>query len=468
MKPFMSEGFLLGNIYSSKIYNEIKDLPIIDYHCHIDAKEIYENRVFGNITEVWLGGDHYKWRAMRNMGVKEDLITGKKSTDKEKFIAWAGVMPYLAGHPLFHFSQLELKRYFHIDAALTPKTADEIYEKANAVLAGLPVRDIINQSNVEVICTTNDPLDDLRYHKLIAKDASFDVKVIPAFRPDKALNIENAGFATYANELGTLCSRGITTVEDMKACILERLDYFVENGARASDHGIFDVPFVNNPKQLANIALKKALLGDTPTKEECDAYRTYMLLFLGKAYSERNMVMEIHFGCARNINGEMFKRLGADTGFDSIHGSTGATNIAPLLNAMLENEGLPKTVIFSLNPADNEVITSVQGAFNKAGIKGRVQQGAAWWFNDHKEGIIAQIKNYAASAPLDSFIGMLTDSRSFLSYARHEYFRRILADYLGTLVENGEYPADSLEYLIDIAKNIAYYNAKNYLGLTEK
>lgn len=464
MKAFMNEAFLLNGIYAARIYKEIKDLPIIDYHCHIDAKEIYENRTFQTITEVWLGGDHYKWRAMRNLGVDESLITGKDTSDYDKFVAWATVMPYLAGNPLFHFSQLELKRYFKINEPLTPKTAQKIYEKANEVLKNTPVRKLIKDSNVETICTTNDPLEDLRYHKLIADDETFTTPVLPAFRPDKALNIEKAGFPAYANKLATLCNRSITNLEDIKACLTERLDYFMECGTRASDHGLYNVPFVPNSRQAADAALKKALHGEAVTKEEADAYRSNMLIFLAKAYAERNVVMELHFGCARDVNVDMFSKLGPDTGYDSIHGNTEATNLAPLLNAMQENGGLPKTLIFSLNPNDNEIITTVQGAFNLSGVKGRVQQGAAWWFNDHKDGMIRQLQNYAASAPIDSFVGMLTDSRSFLSYARHEYFRRILSSFLGDLIANGEYPVQSLDYAIQIAKDVAYNNAKNYFG----
>lgn len=464
MKKFLDEDFLLKTESAVKIYNAIKDLPIIDYHCHLDAKEIYEDKVYGSITDIWLSGDHYKWRAMRWMGVEEGLITGKDSGDYERFLAYATVLPRLAGNPLHHFSHLELKRYFGIEEALTPETAKAVYERAAAALKTLSARKIIEKSNVSVIVTTNDPLEDLKYHKLLQEDTGIKTKVLPAFRPDRLLNIEKHGFSDYIKEAGKKLGVAIDSLAGVKAALSDRLSYFASFGAPASDHGLESLPKVNLSEKDAETAFQKALAGEPITKAEEDAYKTNILLYLAKEYCKYGMVMELHFGCLRNPNSFAFSALGADAGFDTIKKDTGADNLAALLDAMENNGGLPKTLIFSLNPADNAVIAAAAGSFQKPGVKGRTQHGAAWWFNDHFYGIEEHLKNYASLAPVDTFVGMLTDSRSLLSYARHEYFRRILADYLGSLVEEGAYPESCIGYLTDTARDISYHNAARFFG----
>lgn len=461
LKPNNS-GFMLQSAVAQKIYKAIKDLPIIDYHCHIDAKEIYDNKTFDTITQIWLQHDHYKWRAMRNMGIDENLITGD-APDYEKFAAYASIMPYMPGHPLYHFSQMELEKYFGITEPLTAKSAKGIYDKANKQLQRLPVRKIIEMSKVEVIITTNDPLEDLQYHKLLAEDDGFKTKVLPAFRPDKAINIETCGYADYIARLSKLTNRSITCPLDVIQALGERLQYFVQNGARASDHGLTYIPYRKDYKSAAEEAIKKALKNVPLSDAEAESYKTALLVCLAKLYKENNMVSEIHFGCARNTNSVMYSKLGADTGFDTVRRSSAVDNLTLLLDEMNKRNALPKTILYSLEPGDNSAITTIMGSFNEAGIKGKVQQGSAWWFNDNKLGILSQLETYAAQSPIDTFIGMLTDSRSFLSYSRHDYFRRILSNYLGGLAVNDEYPMQNLSYLIEIACNIAYNNVKQFI-----
>ncbi|MFA5449532.1 MAG: glucuronate isomerase [Clostridia bacterium] len=466
MKKFIGKDFLLTNSCSIKIYNAIQNLPIIDYHCHLEAKDIYENTPFTSLTDAWLSGDHYKWRAMRYMGIDEALITGSDTLDYDKFVAWATVLPVLAGNPLYHFSHLELKRYFNINEPLTPENAEHIYKLAGDKLKTLTPRKIIEQSGVELIATTNDPMESLDYHKLLALDTTFKVKVLPAFRPDKFLNIEKSDFVNYIKTAAETANKEIIDINDIKDLLIERLNHFTALGAFASDHGLEWIPFVADNKTIAALAAKKAIKGEPLSRLEIDSYKTHLLQFLAAEYKKRDIVMEIHFGTARDNSDTAHRTLGADSGFDSMHSRTGSDNIVSLLNSIERLGNLPKTLLFSLNPADNPIIVSAAGSFQAAGIKGRVQQGAAWWLNDHFHGMDEHLKNYAALAPLDSFVGMLTDSRSFLSYTRHEYFRRILADYLGKLLYNGEY-AD-IDYLIKIAKNIAYYNAAEYFELKNK
>ncbi|MDD3947128.1 MAG: glucuronate isomerase [Clostridia bacterium] len=467
MNKMITANFLLETAPAQKIYKEIKNLPIIDYHCHIDAKEIYENKVFDTVTQIWLGGDHYKWRAMRNMGVDERLITGD-APDFDKFYAYASVIPYMAGHPLFHFSHLELDKYFGISDPLTPKNAQAVYDKANKMLPKLPARKIIEMSGVEVIITTNDPLEDLQYHKLLTEDGSLCTKVLPAFRPDKAINIENPCFSEYISKLSKLTNRSITSLADLKHALKERLLFFIENGARASDHGITYVPYVKNYKLFADEALKKTLKGIPISDLEADSYKTSVLVYLAELYAANNMVMELHFGCTRNPNSVMYQKLGADTGFDTIRRDSSVDNLPFLLDEMNKRGSLPKTILYSLEPGDDNVIGTIMGSFHEKGIKGKVQQGSAWWFNDNKPGMEKQIGVYATQSPLDTFIGMLTDSRSFLSYPRHDYFRRILSNFLGNLITKGEYPAQNIDYLIETAKNIAYNNVKQFIFGSEK
>lgn len=464
MKKFMQDDFLLRSPFAEKLYAAISDAPIIDYHCHLDAKEIYENVKFGNLTEAWLKADHYKWRAMRNMGISEELITGNAS-DYDKFAAWATVMPYLAGNPLYHFSHLELKKYLGIDVPLSPETASEIWEMAKKVLSDTGVRQIMEKAKVETVVTTNDPTETLEYHFKLAEE-KFRVRVLPAFRPDKALNIDKPGYKEYISALGKAAGIEICDLDSLKLALTSRLDFFVSAGAPASDHGLDYVPAPSDTALSAETVFGYVLGGKAVTRADTDNFKFELLKFLGEEYSKRNMVMEIHFGCVRNPNSVTFKRIGADSGFDCIRRDTYADNLFALLNALRAANALPKTLLFSLNPADNDFLVSLAGAFNDdASVKGKVQQGSAWWFNDHFDGMNKQISAYAAGAPIDSFIGMLTDSRSFLSYARHDYFRRIFANYLGNLVESGMYPESCFGYLEKIMRDVAYENVKAYFGL---
>lgn len=465
MKKFMQDDFLLQTPSAQKLYAAVSDTPIIDYHCHLDAKEIYENVKFENLTEAWLKADHYKWRAMRNMGVNEELITGNAS-DYDKFVAWATVMPYLAGNPLYHFSHLELKKYLGIDTPLSPETAEEIWNKAQKVLSDTGARQIMEKAHVEAVITTNDPTETAEYHVKLKKE-KFYIKVLPAFRPDKALNIEKPGFNAYVKALAASAGTEITDLDSLKYALKTRLDYFVSSGAVASDHGLDYVPAYSSEALSAETVFGCVLSGKPVTKADTDNFKFEMLRFLGTEYYKRGMVMEIHFGCVRNPNSVTFAQIGADSGFDCIRRDTDADNLFALLDALRSANALPKTLLFSLNPADNDFLVSLSGAFNDDadGIKGKVQQGSAWWFNDHFDGMNKQISTYAAGMPIDSFIGMLTDSRSLLSYARHDYFRRILANYLGNLVESGMYPENCFGYLEQIARDVAYENVKAYFNL---
>lgn len=462
MKKFLSDDFLLDSPTAQALYNCVKDLPIIDYHCHLSAQEIYEDQPYSSVTEVWLGADHYKWRALRNMGVNENLITGK-SSDYDKFVAWATNIPYMAGHPLYTFSMLELKNYFGITEPLNSSNAYEIYTRANDKLKELTPRKIIEQSRVEAIVTTNDPIEDLAYHKKL-QDEGYIVKVLPAFRPDRALGIEKDDFRDYIKLLAMSASCDINNLNDLKKALIKRLDYFRALGSIASDHGL-DVAVYNDiGADDTDRIFRDALNGNPLTQDEIDGYKTHILLFLASEYVKHDIVMEIHFGCLRNANTHALATIGKDAGFDCMRTETGADSLYALLDKMVTLGTLPKTLLFSLNPADNDVLVTMMGAFNGGGCKGKVQQGSAWWFNDNKPGIEKQIATYASGAPIDTFLGMLTDSRSLLSYARHEFFRRILCNYLGGLVERGEYPESQLDTLKEIAKNVSYENVKHYFN----
>lgn len=468
MKKFMGDDFLLSTPTAQKLYDEYaKNLPIIDYHCHINPREIAENISFSNITEAWLYGDHYKWRAVRACGFGEKYVTGG-ADDLDRFRAWAATMPSLIGNPLYHWTHLELKKYFGITEPLSEKSCDEIWEKCNSVITGgrFSVRDIIEMSGVEAICTTDDPADDLRWHRQIREDASFKTRVLPAFRPDKGVNIELDGFADYIkNTLSPAAEIEISDLNSLLAAYIRRIEFFVENGCLTSDHGMGYIPYSKADSGEVDAILKKALSGEQLTAEECDKYKTYMLVFFAKEFSKRGIVMQIHYGVIRNNNTNAFEKLGADTGFDTIAGYECTTNALKLLDEFDKNGILPKMVIYSLNPADNTALDALCGCFcgNEDGVKSKIQHGAAWWFNDHLEGMREQLKSYAATGVLANFIGMLTDSRSFLSYTRHDYFRRLLCDYVGGMIERGEYPCD-IEAAGKIVSNISYNNTKEFFG----
>lgn len=465
MKQFMDKDFLLSNETAKTLYHDYAaKMPIIDYHCHINPAEIAENRQFKNITEVWLGGDHYKWRAMRSNGVDEKYITGD-ATDREKFQKWAETLPKAIGNPLYHWTHLELRKYFGYEGVLNGDTAEEVWNLCNEKLQSgkLNVRDIIAMSDVKVICTTDDPVDNLEYHKQIAADSTCSVKVLPAWRPDKAINIEKETFAAYIRHLAEVSEIAITNLESLFVALNLRLDFFHDMGCRASDHGLDYVLYNAASAEEVDAIFQKALAGETVSYDEMEKYKTALLVFLGEAYAKRGWVMQLHYGAIRDNNKAMFAKLGPDTGFDCINTRNCAEGTAAFLNALQAKGQLPKTIIYSLNPNDNASIGTILGCFQGSEVAGKIQQGSAWWFNDTKQGMIDQMTSLANLSVLGNFVGMLTDSRSFLSYTRHDYFRRILCNLLGTWVENGEYPAD-MTSLGQMAQDISFNNTNKYFG----
>jgi glucuronate isomerase len=467
MKQFMDENFLLQTETAQKLYHDYAaKMPIIDYHCHINPEDIAVDKRYQTITEVWLGGDHYKWRAMRCNGVPEADITGSKDTDPYKtFARWAETLPKCIGNPLYHWTYLELKKYFAITDALTPANAAEIYEVCNKRLAedDMSVRGLIRQSDVKLICTTDDPIDDLHWHKQIAEDKSCDVKVLPAFRPDKAMNIDKPGFPDYIASLAVSADMKIENFADLTEALNRRIDYFAKHGCRASDHAL-EYP-VCSPASAAE--LDKILqngMSAPVSVEDGDKFRTAVLQAVAKKYHEYGWVMQIHYGCLRNNSEIMFNILGPDTGFDCASDAGGAKNLVALLNSMQVQGNLPKMVLYSLNQYDNETIATIAGSFQTDGeCPSKIQLGSAWWFNDHKTGMTKQLTDLANLGTLGNFIGMLTDSRSFLSYTRHEYFRRILCNLIGGWVENGELHND-IEGLGQLVQDICYNNTVRFFG----
>lgn len=465
MKQFMDKDFLLSNETAKTLYHDYAaKMPIIDYHCHINPAEIAENRQFKNITEVWLGGDHYKWRAMRSNGIDEKYITGD-ATDREKFQKWAETLPKAIGNPLYHWTHLELRKYFGYEGVLNGETAEEVWNLCNEKLQSgkLNVRDIIDMSDVKVICTTDDPVDNLEYHKQIAADSTCNVKVLPAWRPDKAINIEKETFVAYIRHLAEVSEIAITNLESLFVALNLRLDFFHDMGCRASDHGLDYVLYNAASAEEVDAIFQKALAGETVSYDEMEKYKTALLVFLGEAYAKRGWVMQLHYGAIRDNNKAMFAKLGPDTGFDCINTRNCAEGTAAFLNALQAKGQLPKTIIYSLNPNDNASIGTILGCFQGTEVAGKIQQGSAWWFNDTKQGMIDQMTSLANLSVLGNFVGMLTDSRSFLSYTRHDYFRRILCNLLGTWVENGEYPAD-MTTLGQMAQDISFNNTNKYFG----
>ncbi len=466
MQTFMNQNFLLETATAQTLYHDFaKNMPIIDYHCHVNPSEIAQNRTFETITQVWLGGDHYKWRMIRSNGTDERLITGKDSTDYEKFMAFATAWPKAIGNPLYHWTHLELQRYFECHLTLSPATAEEIWHLCNQKLQedGLSVRGMIAKSNVTAIATTDDPIDSLVHHAAIAKDTSFATKVVPSFRPDKAINLEKPEFASYIASLGQASGIAITSLDDVLAALCNRIDYFDSMGCKAADHGLDFVPFhVDATLNTASI-FQKALQGSRLTAQEIESYKTAMMVYLGKEYHKRGWVMQLHYGAIRNTNSLMFQQLGADTGFDAISTRECSQNIANLLNALATESTLPKTVLYSLNPNDDAMLSAMIGCFQSGEIAGKIQHGSAWWFNDTKTGMEQQLISLASRGVLGNFIGMLTDSRSFLSYTRHEYFRRILCNVIGGWVEKGAYPSD-MAMLGKMVQDISYHNTKRYFG----
>ena len=466
MREFMGKDFLLSNETAKHLYHDYAaKMPIIDYHCHISQKEIYENRQFNTITEVWLGGDHYKWRQMRANGIDEKYITGDAS-DLEKFKAWAKTLSHLIGNPLYHWSHLELQRYFNIYEPLTEDNAEEIFNRCNEVLKHLTVRKILEDSKVNIVCTTDDPCDDLHYHQLIKEDKTLKTVVVPCFRPDKANNIEKVDYLDYIARLEGVVGRKITTFAELCAAIDERIEFSASMGCRASDHALEYIMYnPASPEEIERIFARR-LAGEKVTREEELKFKTAFMSHLASVYHKLGWAMQLHYGCKRDNNTDMFNRLGPDTGYDTINNYAPSAEMADFLDSLNREGNLPKTIIYSLNPADNAAIVTTMNCFQGDGIRGKMQHGSAWWFNDHKIGMQEQMQTLANDGMLANFVGMLTDSRSFLSYTRHEYFRRILCDFIGTLVENGEYPADE-KLLKEIVEDISYNNAVNYLGFND-
>ena len=457
---------MLKNETAKRLYRSFaKDLPIIDYHCHINPKEIYEDKRFEDITEVWLGGDHYKWRLIRSNGVIEDEITGGADS-KTKFLRFAQALQKSIGNPMYHWTHLELKKYFNYDGILSADTAEEVYRLCNAKLKEpeMSARGIINASNVEIIGTTDDPIDSLEWHIKLASDASFKAKVLPSFRPDKAVNIEKPGFAEYIQALGNASGIDIKSVSDVKDALTKRLDFFCEHGCKVTDHGVDYLAFSPASDSEIERIFSKAIQKEAVTADEADKYKTAVMLHLGREYAKRNIVMQIHFNVQRNPNKRLLDSIGPDTGFDCMMTKDCSIALTGFLNALDLTCSLPKTIIYSLNPADNEMIDTVIGSFQGSEVPGKIQHGAAWWFSDTKSGMEAHLRSLANLSILGNFVGMLTDSRSFLSYTRHDYFRRILCSVIGEWVEDGEYPDDE-KALGEIISGICYYNAKRYFDL---
>ena len=463
MKSFLSDNFLLQTKTAERLYHDYaKDLPIIDYHCHLPPDQIASNKQFANLTQIWLDGDHYKWRAMRTLGIDEKYITGK-ATDSEKFQKWAECVPYTMRNPLYHWTHLELRRYFDIEDLLSSDTATKIYEKATGMLQGpgFGVRSILKKMKVAVVCTTDDPVDDLHHHDQIKKD-DFDVVVLPAFRPDKCLVIHNGlHFTSYIKKLGHAANLEIKDLDDLFAALENRMDYFAARGCKLSDHGLEHIHAAPYKLKQANVIFKRGLQGDRVDDEESEIYRSAVLSFLSKKYHELGWTQQFHLGALRNNNLRMENKLGPDTGFDSIGDWQQASNLSRFLNKLDETDQLAKTILYNLNPNDNAVLATMIGNFNDGSIKGKMQFGSGWWYLDQKLGMEDQMNTLSNMGILSCFIGMLTDSRSFLSFPRHEYFRRILCNLFGHDVENGELPND-LEWIGKIVSDICYYNAKEY------
>ena len=467
MAQFLTEDFLLDTEFARRLYHDYaKDEPIFDYHCHLPPELIAQNHQFENMYEIWLKGDHYKWRAMRTNGVPERMCTGDAS-DREKFDAWAATVPHTIGNPLYHWTHLELRRPFGITGKLlSPSTAGEIWERGNELLAQdeFSARGILKQMNVKMVGTTDDPIDSLEHHKAVARDASFDVKVLPSWRPDKAFNIEAATFADYMKKLEAAADVSITRFSDLRDALKKRMDHFAAHGCKVSDHALDVVVYGEADDATLDSILSRRLSGETLTAQEIAQFKTGVLLYLASEYQRREWVQQYHIGALRNNNTRMFQLIGADVGFDSINDQPLAEPLSKLLGAQGLAGGLPKTILYCLNPRDNEVIGTMVGNFQGEGMPGKMQFGSGWWFNDQKDGMQRQMTQLANLGLLSRFVGMLTDSRSFLSYTRHEYFRRILCQMIGRWVEDGEAPAD-IELLGNMVKNICFDNAKQYFQI---
>lgn len=463
MKAFMNKDFLLQTETAKKLYHDYAaKMPIFDYHCHLNPQEIYENRTYKNMTELWLEGDHYKWRAMRANGVDEYYITGE-ADDYEKFEKWAETVEKLIGNPLYHWTHMELRQYFDLNTILKRATAKEVWNTCNEMLQNpdFSARGLIERSNVRLIGTTDDPIDDLRYHKLLQEVKEFSTTVLPAFRPDKVMAIQDHSWADYVGKLGNMTGIQITNYTKLMDALENRIDYFTEIGCRLSDHSLETVVYEISTLQEVDAIVEKALNKQAISLKENNQFLTQLLVSLGKAYNRRGWVMQYHIGALRSANSRLFRALGPNVGCDSMKDDPIAVPLFQLLDELDKDHHLPKTILYGLNPKDNETLATMAGNFQEGGTPSKVQFGSAWWFNDHTDGMVAQMKTLGNLGVLSRFVGMLTDSRSFLSYSRHEYFRRILCNIFGNWVENGDYP-NEIEWLGEIVQDISYNNALNY------
>lgn len=467
MSVFMHEDFLLAGEFARRLYHDFAaGQPIYDYHCHLPPQQIAENYRFNNLFDIWLKGDHYKWRAMRANGVPEALITGEAS-DKEKFLAWAKTVPDTIGNPLYHWTHLELRRPFGItDRLLSPDTAQAIWQECNSLLAqeSFSARGIIKQMNVKLVCTTDDPVDDLRHHRQITQEGGFGVKVVPGWRPDKAFTIAAVGFSDYLQKLSAAADVNIVRFHDLCQALDRRLDHFAAHGCKIADHALDSVLYAEADEATLDSILARRLADEMPDQHETAQFTTAVLLWLAAQYARRGWVQQYHIGALRNANSRQFERLGPDVGYDSINDNPLAVPLAKLLDAQHRQDRLPKTILYCLNPRDNEVIATMAGNFQGEGQPGKMQFGSAWWFNDQLDGMTRQLTQLAQMGLLSRFVGMLTDSRSFLSYTRHDYFRRLLCNMIGGWVEKGEAPAD-LKLLGSMVENICFNNARDYFAI---
>lgn len=469
MKAFMDKDFLLQTGTAKRLFHDYAaKMPIFDYHCHLDPQEIYENRTYKDLTELWLEGDHYKWRAMRANGIDEYYITGNADT-YEKFEKWAETVERLIGNPLYHWTHMELRQYFNVDTILKKSTAKEIWDTCNERLSNpnFSARGLIEHSNVTFIGTTDDPVDDLRFHKLLQEDEDFSTIVLPSFRPDQAMWIQNESWKDYIEKLEYITGIKITNFTQLVDALESRMDYFHDIGCRVSDHSLETVVFESATLQELDAIVKKRLNKETLSLKETYQFLTQLLVSLGKAYSKRDWVMQYHIGALRSANSRLFSEIGINIGCDSMKDESIANPLSRLLDELDKDQRLPKTILYSLNPTDYDMLATMAGNFQGGGTPSKVQFGSAWWFNDHIDGMTAQMKILGNVGLLARFVGMLTDSRSFLSYSRHEYFRRILCNILGNWVENGEYPYD-LEWLGEIVEDISYNNAVQYFAINLK
>ena len=467
MKEFMGKDFLLTSETSKILYHEMaENLPIIDYHCHVNPEEIFLNKKFENITQIWLGGDHYKWRVMRSNGVEERYCTGD-ATDREKFQKFAEALPKAIGNPMFHWCHLELREYFGYEGILNGDTAEEVWNLCNEKLQNDPtltVRGILKKSNVKMVGTTDDPCDSLIWHEKIKADKTIDVLVCPSFRPDPALNIEKPTWTEYIAKLSKAANIEINSLESLENALKQRMDHFKATGCKAADHGLDFLTFDRTTSENVESIVAKALRGETLSDLEISQFKTHMMIFCGRNYAAMGWAQQWHYNCQRNPNSRMLAYFGPDSGCDTMNDKRCGVAVTSLLDALDSTDELPKTILYSLNPNDNEMLASIIGAFQGSNIAGKIQHGSGWWYNDTKTGMIAQMISLANHGLLGNFVGMLTDSRSFLSYTRHAYFRRIMCELIGTWVENGEYPQDR-KMLKAIVEGISFYNAKNYFAL---